>query len=133
MCFLETIFRDTATGTVGSLLVDERGLEDRLVVGLRIDQPLRLIDLRRGGAARMRVPTDVAHASGHAVSQAWSLAFHEHPERIDGIPYPSRQNGQTNIAVYNRALRKPSPGEPVVTSWRSGASSPASSGNIRST
>lgn len=72
-----------------------------------------MIDLRDRGAKRMRVPTDVAHASGHALSQAWSLAFHQHPERVDGILYRSRHNGQVDVAVYYRAPSKLSPTEPA--------------------
>ncbi|TPE48066.1 RES domain-containing protein [Amaricoccus solimangrovi] len=54
----------------------------------------------------MGVPTDVARASRQSLARAWSLAFHEHPAKPDGIIYPSRLNGQTNIAVFERAIGK---------------------------
>jgi len=44
--------------------------------------------------------------SFESAGRAWSLALYEHPERPDGILYPSRLNDQTNIAVYNRAIAK---------------------------
>lgn len=34
------------------------------------------------------------------------MAFHEHPTRPDGIIYPSRLNGETNLAIYDRAIGK---------------------------
>ena len=54
----------------------------------------------------MGVPSDVAHASDQRLARAWSLAFHEHPSKPDGIVYSSRLNGQTNLAVYDRAISK---------------------------
>ena len=33
-------------------------------------------------------------------------AFHSHPEAPDGIVYPSRLNGETNLAIYDRAMAK---------------------------
>nr|WP_280950710.1 MULTISPECIES: RES domain-containing protein [unclassified Rhizobium] len=41
--------------------------------------------------------------------RAWSLAFHEHKSLPDGIIYPSRLNGHTNIAVFGRAVSKLDP------------------------
>ena len=35
-----------------------------------------------------------------------SRPFHQHPSAPDGIVYPSRLNGQTNLAVYDRATSK---------------------------
>jgi hypothetical protein len=40
------------------------------------------------------------------LARAWSVAFHEHPEKLDGIIYPSRLNGHTNLAVFDRAIVK---------------------------
>lgn len=34
------------------------------------------------------------------------MAFHKHPEKLDGIIYPSRLNGHTNVAVFDRAIVK---------------------------
>jgi hypothetical protein len=36
----------------------------------------------------------------------WAVAFYEHPQRVDGIVYPSRLNGQLNGAVFDRAVHK---------------------------
>lgn len=40
------------------------------------------------------------------MARAWSLAFHEHPQKPDGIIYPSRLNEETNLAIYGRAVGK---------------------------
>jgi hypothetical protein len=36
--------------------------------------------------------------------------LHGHPDHPDGLCYPSRLNGNDNIAVYDRALHKLSAG-----------------------
>lgn len=54
----------------------------------------------------MGIPTDVVGASSQSLARAWSLAIYQHPAGVDGIIYPSRLNEQTNIAVYDRGIRK---------------------------
>ena len=65
-----------------------------------------MVDLREDRAVAMGVPSDVHRTSRHALGRAWSVAFHEHPSRPDGIIYSSRLNGHTNLAVYDRAIPK---------------------------
>ncbi|WP_027584510.1 MobA/MobL family protein [Bradyrhizobium sp. Ai1a-2] len=52
------------------------------------------------------VPTDVAKATSQSLARAWSVAFHDHPAKPDGIIYPSRLNGHTNLAVFDHAVVK---------------------------
>jgi hypothetical protein len=54
----------------------------------------------------MGVPSDVARASHQSLARAWSVAFYDHPEKPDGINYPSRLNLETNLAIYDRAVPK---------------------------
>ncbi|QQF07213.1 RES domain-containing protein [Sinorhizobium meliloti] len=54
----------------------------------------------------MGVPTDVAKSSRQSLGRAWSLAFHEHRSVPDGIIYPSRLKGHTNLAIFDRAISK---------------------------
>ncbi|KOF17157.1 hypothetical protein AC244_18270 [Ensifer adhaerens] len=54
----------------------------------------------------MGVPTDVAKSSRQSLARAWSLAIHEHGSKPDGIIYPSRLNGHTNLAIFDRAVSK---------------------------
>ncbi|WP_352842685.1 RES family NAD+ phosphorylase [Mesorhizobium sp. M0933] len=67
---------------------------------------LRLVDLRGDKAVRMGVPTDVVRAKRQSLARQWSLAFCEHPSGPDGMIYPSRLNGATNLAIYDRSVGK---------------------------
>lgn len=104
VCFLEALIRDRKDGKIGSLLIGEDELRDRLFSEVSVTQALKLVDLRGTNAIKMGVPSDVHRGSRHGVSRLWSLAFHEHSESVDGIIYSSRLNGETNIAVYDRSL-----------------------------
>jgi hypothetical protein len=106
VCFLEAVLRDSRNGAVGAYPMDERELHVRRYAEIEITAPLSLVDLRGDGAIRMGVPSDVARASSQRLGRAWSLAFHQHPSAPDGIVYPSRLNGQTNLAVCDRATSK---------------------------
>lgn len=106
VCFLEAVLRDRRDGAVGALPMREDELQRRRYADIEVVAPLKLVDLRADRAVAMGVPTDVHRASSHRLGQAWSLAFHEHPGGPDGIVYPSRLNGHTNLAIYDRAIAK---------------------------
>jgi hypothetical protein len=91
---------------VGDYPLDERELHIRRFAEIEVVRDLTMVDLRGDGAVRMGVPSDVARASRQTLARAWSVAFHDHPQVPDGIVYASRLNGQTNLAVYDRALPK---------------------------
>lgn len=106
VCFLEAVLRDRRDGGDGALLLGEGELYERNYAEIGVASPLNMVDLRNDNAIRMGVPTDVSRASAQSLARKWSLAWHEHPERPDGIIYPSRLNGQTNLAVFHRAVPK---------------------------
>jgi RES domain len=106
VCFLEAVLRDKRNGAVGDYPLDEAELRTRRFAAVEVLAPLAMVDLRGDGGVRMGVPSDVTRASSQRLARAWSAAFHEHPAQPDGILYPSRLNGQTNLAVYDRALPK---------------------------
>jgi hypothetical protein len=93
---------------VGSddLLLDERDLAIRSYATIEVTAALSLVDLRGDGPLRMGIPSDVARGSKQSLARRWSLAIHEHPAEPDGIIYPSRLNGETNLAIYDRAVLK---------------------------
>ena len=105
-CFLEAVLRDRKDGVVGSFLIGERELQERLFVDVEVDAPLRLVDLQENNAVAMGIPSDVLRGVRHRLGRAWSIAFHDHPDAVDGIVYPSRLNGQVNVAIYGRAVPK---------------------------
>lgn len=106
VCFVEAVLRDHGDGRIGDLLLDETDLSVRSYAEIEVTAPLSLLDLRDDGPLRMGVPSDVVRGSRQSLARRWSLAFHQHPGRPDGIAYPSRLNGETNIAIYDRAVRK---------------------------
>ncbi len=106
VCFAEAVLRDRRDGAVGDLPVEEAELRARRYATLAVAAPLRLVDLRESCALRMGVPTDVARAARQSLARAWSAAFYAHPAQPDGVIYPSRLTGQTNVAVYDRAVPK---------------------------
>lgn len=72
---------------------------------LRPTRDLLLLDLHGRGA--MRAGTVAAISAGdHALAQAWSRYWYEHPKtfgELDGLYYPSAHNGQPAVALYERA------------------------------
>ena len=106
VCFLEAVLRDDRDGVVGPFAMAEDELHQRYYAEIETTSTLRLVDLRGEYAIRMGVPTDVHHASKQTLARLWSVAFHNHPNTPDGIIYPSRLNGQTNLAIYSRAISK---------------------------
>ncbi len=106
VCFLEAVLRDKRNGTVGDYPMDEIELRSRRIAVVEVVKPLAMVDLRGDGGVRMGVPSDVSRASDQRLARTWSAAFHDHPARPDGVVYSSRLNGQTNLAVYDRAIPK---------------------------
>lgn len=109
VCFLEAVLRDQREGLVDDLPIDEVELTQRRYAEITTIADLRLVDLRGDNAVRMGVPTDVVRAQRQNLARRWSLAFHEHPLAPDGIVYPSRLNGATNLAIYDRSIGKLQP------------------------
>lgn len=106
VCFLEAVLRDQRDGVLGDLPIAESELYDRHFAEIEVTAPLTMIDLRDDGPIKMGVPTDVAKGSKQSLARQWAVAFHEHNSQMDGIIYPSRLNGHTNLAVFDRAIGK---------------------------
>ncbi len=106
VCFLEAYLRDRRDGLIGDLPIPISDFYDRHYAEIETTAPLTLVDLRDDAAIVMGVPTDVAKASRQTLGRKWSVAFHQHGSRPDGIIYPSRLNGHTNLAIYDRAISK---------------------------
>jgi hypothetical protein len=106
VAFVETVLRDAADGRGEDCVLEMAEIERRALAIVEAIEPLRLVDLTGDGGLRMGVPSDVAGARDHRLARRWSLAFHAHPDRPDGVYYSSRLNEQRCIAVYDRALSK---------------------------
>jgi hypothetical protein len=106
VCFLEAVLRDQRDGIIGPLVMAESELTGRLYAEVAAVQPLDLVDLRGDAAVALGIPSDAVRGRSHTLGRAWSAAFHDHPQAPDGIIYPSRLNGEVNLAVYDRAVSK---------------------------
>lgn len=106
VCFLEAVLRDRKDGVVGELELEERELDERRYAEIEVVSGLRLVDLRENNAVAMGVPSEVLRGVRQHLGRAWSVAFHEHSDGVDGIIYPSRLNGHVNLAIYGRAVGK---------------------------
>ena len=106
VCFLEAVLRDQRDGVLGDLPIAESELYDRHFAEIEVTTPLTMVDLRDDGPIKMGVPTDVAKGSKQSLARKWAAAFNEHVSQVDGIIYPSRLNGHTNLAVFDRAVGK---------------------------
>lgn len=104
VCFLEAVLRDDRDNVVGTLPLAGNVLADRAIAAIKPTRDLKLLDLRGDGPIRMGIPSDVVRGAKQSLARAWSAAFYEHPAAIDGIIYPSRLNGEHNLAVYDRAV-----------------------------
>ena len=109
VCVLEAVLRDQRDGRVGDLPIAEQELHIRRYADIEAVVPLQLVDLRGDGAVVMGIPSDVHRARHQTLARAWSVAIHDHPSAPDGIIYPSRLNGHTNLAIYDRAMAKLKP------------------------
>ncbi len=104
VCFIEAVLRDQGDGRAGELLLDERDLAIRSYV--EVVESLSLLDFRGDSPLRMGIPSNVVRGASQTLARRWSLAIHEHPAQPDGIIYPSRLNGEVNLAVYDHAMDK---------------------------
>lgn len=106
VCFVEAVLRDQRDGQAGVLPIEESELADRSYALIQVATDLSLLDLRNDGPLRMGIPSDVVRGSKQSLARRRSAAFNEHPGKPDGIIYPSRLNGETNVAIYDRAIPK---------------------------
>ena len=80
--------------------------KDRLIVSIRSEEPLALIDLREDGPVRIGAPTAVAHDTNHAAGRALSAAVHGGVAEADGFIYLSRFTNDDCVGVFDRAFGK---------------------------
>jgi RES domain len=106
VAFLETIVRDLRNGNPGPLILSANDLDAYVHVHVTVQARLDLVDLRGGNAVALGVPTNAVRASSHHLGQRASLAVYQRADRLDGICYQSRLNGDENLAVYDRAVPK---------------------------
>jgi len=98
VAFAETLLRKPGESVVESVELQARGM-----ARFRVQRDLRLVALHGAGLARVGATASVC-TGPYAVTRAWSLALHEHPERPDGIRYRARHDDDGfAIALFDRA------------------------------
>lgn len=83
-------------------VVTESKLRERSLSLIRIGRPLRLVNLADSGALT-RIGADArVFTASYTVSQRWSRAIHNHPERPDGILYrPRHDPARLAVALFD--------------------------------
>lgn len=82
--------------------IDEDQLRLLALHEIRVDRPLRLVDLTGAGLARLNA--DARLCTGEfSISQKWSLALYNHPSSLDGLYYRARHDPSRHaLALFER-------------------------------
>ncbi|MYH16204.1 MAG: RES family NAD+ phosphorylase [Gammaproteobacteria bacterium] len=81
-------------------------VEARLVVSVRSEDTLSMIDLRGDRPLRIGASSAVAHDGNHAAGRALSAAVHEGLPEAHGFLFTSRFTGDLCVAVFDRAFTR---------------------------
>jgi hypothetical protein len=100
----EAVVRDRFEGLADRRLFAAE-LTRRSAVRLRFAEPLRLVDLRKGGCLKLGISTDIAGAKCFDEAQAFSSEVYGN-EAIDGILYASRLTSENCVAIFDRAISR---------------------------
>jgi hypothetical protein len=66
-------------------------------------RPLRLVKLYDEGLAAAKADNRIATNDEYATTRLWAKAFHDHPEKADGIAYLSRFMGaRRSVVLFDR-------------------------------
>lgn len=83
-------------------LLDELFLSQLAIATINVLRPLKLVDISGAGAAWVGAAGEIS-AGDHVLSQLWSKAFYEHPNKPDGIYYRCRHDLERySIALFAR-------------------------------
>ncbi len=105
VCFLEAVLRDSTVGQVPPLPFDEqKRLKALRLATLEVSETLHALDLTGNNLVVMGISTSAARDREQSIGRQWSRAFWQHPAQVDGLHYASRLNGETCLALYDRAL-----------------------------
>lgn len=98
-CFAETFLRNPPVR-----ILSLEDLAERSIATIEVRRELRLVPIHGPGLVRLGVTAEIASSNDYAVSQLWSRALWQHPDKPDGILYRSRHDDSALcVAVYNRA------------------------------
>jgi hypothetical protein len=97
-------FIETFAHATGIRFVTETALRDRELSLVTTSRPLRLVDLRGEGLARMGADAALTSGTDYALAHRWAKAMHDHPRQPDGLVYRARHDPtRTSAALFDRA------------------------------
>ena len=101
---IDGAFVETFMQELGRTSVSLKELAERPIALIRLNRPLRFIDLcAKGGQMRLGLDGRICTGS-YAVAQAWSDALRKHPANPDGILFPSRHElSLPSCAIFETA------------------------------
>lgn len=101
--FIETFGHSHVKSGARGRMVTTQALEKKRLARLTFPRPLRLVDLRDHGLARIGADLRLC-AGDYGPAQRWSAALWAHPEAPDGVLYRARHDpGRSCAALYDRA------------------------------
>ena len=90
----------------GHFVVPPDELESKHVVRFQ-GGTLKLAKLTGTALKRIVGSSEISTIFPYDLPQAWAMALHAHPEKIDGLLYMSKQvNDEQAVVIFNRARRK---------------------------
>jgi hypothetical protein len=96
-------FIETFRHATGVRLLDRRELASRGIARVDVARPLRLVDLRGEGLARIGADAALTAGYDYGLAQRWAKALHDHRRRPDGIVYGARHHPtRTSAALFER-------------------------------
>lgn len=97
-------FLETHGRVPGPKIILQHKLQLRSISVLRVTSTLRLADLRGHHLSQLRVDSNLFALTDYAATQAWSRAFYEHADRVDGLIFHSRHDPTRHaVALFDRA------------------------------
>lgn len=109
----EAIIRDRYQGRQRRELLED-DIEDSVIASMVARRPLKVLDLRTGGANRLGVPTDAVRGRAQQSGRRFSQQLYDVTD-FDGVTYMSRITNAECVAIYDRAVNlELDPGCPVV-------------------
>jgi hypothetical protein len=96
-------FIETYGWLTGVRVVTREQLKQRHLVHVSADRLLNLVDLTGKGLAMVGADGRLCIGDEYEISQRWSLAFWNHPERPDGILYRTRHDPDKKaVTLFDR-------------------------------
>lgn len=103
VAFLEVIHGQVIDG-----LIDRDGrIANYSIFQLTINRPLNLFRASGSNLERMGANSGIFATKNRWITQQWSLAFWQHPAKVDGIIYPScHDNERFCVALFSDRTNK---------------------------